>query len=109
EYQEVIAMLHEHGLSTWGSFVFGFDDDDPEVFERTAEFGISMKLTMALFAMLTPYPQTRLYSRLKAEGRLTDELWWLGHDHDQGSPYFVPKRMSREALRDGWQRAWRLF
>ncbi|HEY3494465.1 MAG TPA: radical SAM protein [Polyangiaceae bacterium] len=109
QYREVLDMLHEHGISTWGSFVFGFDTDDPEVFERTAEFGIEMKLTMALFAMLTPYPATQLYRRLKAEGRLTDERWWLGGQHDTGSPYFLPKRMTREALHEGWQRAWQRF
>lgn len=109
EYREVLDMLHDHGISTWGSFVFGFDTDDPEVFERTAEFGIEMKLTMALYAMLTPYPGTKLYNRLKAEGRLTDERWWLGGDHDAGSPYFTPARMTREQLREGWQRAWQKF
>jgi len=109
QYREVMEMLHEHGISTWGSFVFGFDTDDPEVFDRTAEFGIEMKLTMALYAMLTPYPATQLYRRLKAEGRLTDERWWLGAHHDAGSPYFVPKRMTRDALREGWQRAWQRF
>ena len=41
-------------------------------FDRTVEFGIDAKLTMALFAILTPYPGTALYRRLKAEGRLTD-------------------------------------
>ena len=109
EYREVIDMLHEHGISTWGSFVFGFDTDDPEVFERTAEFGIEMQLTMALYAILTPYPGTRLYKRLRAEQRLTDEHWWLGGDHDAGSPYFIPARMTRETLREGWQRAWQRF
>src|SRR5207247_723005 len=81
--------------STWGSFVFGFDTDDLEVFDRTVEFGIQMKLTMALYAILTPYPGTQLYRRLKAEVRLTDERWWLRRDHDAGSPYFTPTRMSR--------------
>src|SRR4029453_1748878 len=46
EYKETIDMLHEHGISVWGSFVFGFDTDDPEVFDRTVEFGIKMQLTM---------------------------------------------------------------
>lgn len=109
EYREVLDMLHEHGISTWGSFVFGFDTDDPEVFDRTAEFGIDMRLTMALYAILTPYPGTQLYRRLTAEGRLTDPRWWLGGDHDAGSPYFVPARMTREQLREGWQRAWQRF
>lgn len=109
QYQEVMSMLHEHGISTWGSFVFGFDTDDKEVFDRTVEFGIDMKLTMALFAQLTPYPGTALYRRLKAEKRLTDERWWLRRDHDAGSPYFVPAKMTREELREGWVRAWKRF
>ncbi len=109
QYREVMEMLHEHGISTWGSFVFGFDTDDLEVFDRTVEFGVAMQLTMALFAILTPYPGTALYRRLKAEKRLTDERWWLRRDHDAGSPYFVPTRMSREDLREGWVRAWKRF
>jgi radical SAM superfamily enzyme YgiQ (UPF0313 family) len=108
-YAEIVSRLHDYGISTWGSFVFGFDTDDSEVFERTVEFGIQAKLTMALFAILTPYPGTRLYRRLAEEGRLTDERWWLRPDHDAGSPYFVPKRMTREQLREGWMRAWQRF
>jgi radical SAM superfamily enzyme YgiQ (UPF0313 family) len=109
QYAEVMEMLHEHGISTWGSFVFGFDTDDKEVFDRTVDFGVQMQLTMALFAILTPYPGTQLYRRLKAEGRLTDDRWWLRRDHDAGSPYFQPTRMSREELREGWVRAWKRF
>jgi radical SAM superfamily enzyme YgiQ (UPF0313 family) len=100
-------MLHDHGISVWGSFVFGFDTDDPEVFERTVEFAIDMKLTMASFAVLTPYPGTQLYRRLLAERRLVDPQWWLRDDVSRGHPYFVPKRMTREVLRDGWACAWR--
>ena len=109
QYREIIEMLHEHGISTWGSFVFGFDTESKEVFDRTTELAIDMKLTMALFAILTPYPGTRLYRRLAEEGRLTDEKWWLGYDHDAGSPYYEPKHMSRTELREGWARAWKRF
>lgn len=109
QYKEIMDMLHDHGISTWGSFVFGFDTDSPDVFDRTVEFGIEMKLTMALYAILTPYPGTALYRRLLTEGRLTDPKWWLGTDHDAGSPYYEPARMSREQLREGWVRAWKDF
>src|SRR5262245_24802211 len=109
QYKDVLDMLHDHGISTWGSFVFGFDTDDREVFDRTVEFGIEMKLTMALYAILTPYPGTQLYNRLKAERRLTDDRWWLRADHDAGSPYYAPTRMTREELREGWMRAWTKF
>jgi radical SAM superfamily enzyme YgiQ (UPF0313 family) len=109
EYRETIEMLHEHGISVWGSFVFGFDTDDPEVFDRTVAFGIDMRLTMASFAILTPYPGTQLYRRLEAEGRLTNPRWWLRPDHVAGHPYYVPARMKPEQLREGWLRAWRGF
>ncbi len=109
QYLDVVQMLHEHGISTWGSFVFGFDTDDKECFDRTVELAIRMQLTLASFALLTPYPGTALYRRLRAEGRLTDPRWWLRRDHDAGSPYFEPARMSREELREGWVRAWKRF
>jgi radical SAM superfamily enzyme YgiQ (UPF0313 family) len=109
QYREVIDMLHGHGISVWGSFVFGFDTDTLSVFDRTVEEAIAMKLTMASFAILTPYPGTPLYKRLLREGRLTDRQWWLRQDHDQGSPYYTPKQMTREQLKEGWVRAWTSF
>jgi len=109
DYREVVAQLHAHGIATWGSFVFGFDTDNLEVFERTAEFAIEAQLTIASFAILTPYPATKLYRRLAAEGRLTDPRWWLRKNHDADSPYFTPKSMTREQLHEGWQRAWKKF
>jgi radical SAM superfamily enzyme YgiQ (UPF0313 family) len=109
QYREVIEMLHEHGISVWGSFVFGFDTDDPEVFDRTVEFAIETRLTMATFAMLCPYPGTALYRRLAAEGRLTDPAWWLRPDHEDTGPHFRPAQLTPQQLRDGWVRAWERF
>ena len=80
-------MLHEHGISVWGSFVFGFDTDDPEVFDRTVEFAIEMKLTMANFAMLTPVPRHGALPPPRApRGGSPTRSWWLREDHDAGSP-----------------------
>jgi radical SAM superfamily enzyme YgiQ (UPF0313 family) len=109
QYKETIDMLLEHGISVWGSFVFGFDTDDPEVFDRTVEFAIDMKLTMASFALLCPYPGTALYRRLEAEGRLTDPRWWLRSDHETTGPFYTPTHFSPEGLREGWMRAWNRF
>jgi radical SAM superfamily enzyme YgiQ (UPF0313 family) len=107
KYQDVVRMLSDHGIAVWGSFVFGLDDDGGDSFMRTVDFCVDSKMTMALFALLTPYPGTRLYKRLKEEDRLTKDRWWLSPDHDTGAPFFEPKRMSRDALRAGWVRAWR--
>jgi radical SAM superfamily enzyme YgiQ (UPF0313 family) len=107
KYAEVVRMLADHGIAVWGSFVFGLDEDTRDAFDRTVDFCVESKLTMALFAMLTPYPGTRLYKRLKEEGRLSRDRWWLAQDHDQTMPFYEPKNLTRDELRAGWVRAWR--
>lgn len=107
KYREVVKMLSDHGIAVWGSFVFGLDDDTGDSFLRTVDFCVESKITMALFALLTPYPGTRLYKRLKEENRLTKDAWWLSSDHDTGAPFYQPKHLSREELRAGWVKAWR--
>jgi radical SAM superfamily enzyme YgiQ (UPF0313 family) len=109
EYREIIDALHRYGIAISGSFIFGFDEDDPTVFEKTASFAIQTKLFSAVFMILTPYPETALYERLKSEGRLIQDQWWLLEKPEDSAPHFVPKRMSGDTLREGWKRAWKEF
>jgi len=109
EYQEIIESIHRHGIAICGSFVFGFDEDDPSVFEETVSFAIQTKLFSAVFMILTPYPGTALYHRVKNEGRLVQDQWWLLEKPEDSAPYFLPMKMSKEALREGWKRAWKEF
>lgn len=107
QYREVVRCLSDHGIAVWGSFIFGLDGDAPDAFERTVDFCIEAKIAVAVFSLLTPYPGTALYKRLKTEGRLTKDAWWLSSDHDTDAPFYHPANVSREALRAGWVRAWR--
>ena len=109
EYREIIESLHRHGIAICGSFVFGFDEDDLSVFEETVSFSIQTKLFLAIFMILTPYPETAFYHRVKNEGRLVQDQWWLLEKPEDSAPYFLPRKMSAEALREGWKRAWKEF
>ena len=55
-----------------GSFVFGLDHDDKDVFRRTVDWGIEHSITTATFHVLTPYPGTRLFQQM--EPRWTDYI-----------------------------------
>jgi len=105
-YYEVVRRLADAGVAVWGSFVFGLDGDDIDSLTRTVDFCIDAKLTVALFALLTPYPGTRLYDRLLHEDRLVSPTWWLDPAHEKLSPFFEPRHMSRSTLRDAWVHAW---
>jgi len=109
EYREIIESLHRHGIAICGAFIFGFDEDDPSVFEETASFAIRTKLFSAVFMILTPYPETDFYHRMKNEGRLGQDRWWLMERQEDFAPHFLPMKMSGEALREGWKKAWKEF
>ncbi len=101
-YADVIEAFHQRGIAMEGNFVFGFDDDCDDVFDNTARFVIQAGVDLPQFHLLTPYPDTALYRRLQAEGRIVDRDW---SHYDNASyehlPVFRPKRLSREALREG--------
>jgi radical SAM superfamily enzyme YgiQ (UPF0313 family) len=109
EYREIIDVLHRFGITIWASFIFGFDEDDPSIFEETVAFAIRAKLFSVVFALLTPYPETSFYQRVKREGRLVEDRWWLLDRPDESAPYFIPKKMSGEVLRECWKKAWKDF
>jgi radical SAM superfamily enzyme YgiQ (UPF0313 family) len=109
EYREIIQSLHQFGIAICGSFVFGFDEDDLSVFEETVSFAIQTKLFSAVFMILTPYPGTTFYHRVKNEGRLVQDQWWLSERPEDSAPHFLPKKMNAESLREGWKRAWKEF
>ena len=109
EYREIIDTLHRFGIAICGSFVFGFDEDDPSVFEKTVSFSIQTKLFLAIFMILTPYPETAFYHRIKNEGRLVQDQWWLLKNPEDSAPHFLPKKMTGQALREGWKKAWKEF
>ncbi len=103
-YAEVVQKLHDHGIGIQGCFVFGFDNDDDSVFERTAEFVDRTKIDLPRYAIATPFPGTGLFRRLKAQGRLLHQRWDL---YDVEHVVFQPRRMSPERLQEGLQWSWR--
>jgi len=109
EYREIVESLHRFGIAICGAFIFGFDEDDPSVFEKTVSFAIKAKLFSAVFMILTPYPETAFYHRVKKEGRLVQDQWWLSEKPEDSAPHFLPTKMSAETLREGWKRAWKEF
>jgi len=69
-YRKIIEKIHDYGISVVAGFIFGNDEDDKDVFKRTAEFVIESKLDGAQYTMATPLPGTDLFNRLWKEGRI---------------------------------------
>lgn len=107
EYAQRVEVFHRNGVQVNGSFVLGFDEDRPDVFETTVEWIERQRLECATFHILTPYPGTPLFDEMAREGRLLHKNWEL---YDTGHVVFRPKHMTPKQLADGY--AWcyrRLF
>lgn len=106
DYEAAIRRVHDLGIMANASFVFGLDDDGPDVFDRTVTWAVSQSIETATFHIMTPYPGTALHDRVTAEGRITDIDW----DHyDTRHVVYRPLRMTADDLLDGYRRAYRDF
>lgn len=104
KFARVVERLHEHGIALQGCFVFGLDHDGPDVFLRTAEFAVQARIDLPRFAIVTPFPNTGLYKRFEAEGRILTRNWEL---YDGQHVVFRPAKLSVEELQQGTEVAWK--
>jgi radical SAM superfamily enzyme YgiQ (UPF0313 family) len=103
DFYEAMRRFHGEGFGILGSFVFGFDYENKDVFEQTLEFIMRCRMDVVQLRILTPYPGTRLYKRLLSEGRLFVRDWWLrGYPPD--TLLFQPKGMTADKLISGFAR-----
>jgi radical SAM superfamily enzyme YgiQ (UPF0313 family) len=104
-YLEAIEKIQSRGISVCGCFIVGLDADTPEIFDELREFIDRSRLLEVQITLLTPFPGTRLYQRLLAEGRLLYPGAW-----DRCTLFdlnFRPRGMSVEQLEEGVMQLWR--
>jgi radical SAM superfamily enzyme YgiQ (UPF0313 family) len=106
DYNAVADRLHSLGIMINGSFVFGMDDDDDDVFHRTVAWAIDRGITTATFHIQTPYPGTRLHARMVREGRILTSDWNL---YDTRHVVYRPAKLKPEALKEGYDWAYHAF
>lgn len=101
DYARRLAMVRDQGIMVYATFVFGYDGDTADVFERTYDFAMEHKFCLVNFNHLNPFPGTRLYKRLRSEGRLLSERWWIDPRYRFGDVVFEPRGMTARQLSDG--------
>ncbi len=96
---EAVKTIQRHGMEVMGGFIIGFDSDPPNIFDSQIRFIQTSGVAKAMIGLLNAIPGTRLYERLKKEGRL---LPGCTGDNTDGSLNFIPK-MDRKKLEEGYQ------
>lgn len=103
-YREATRRLHDGRVSVLGTFMLGFDEEEPEDMAATLDFIDEAGVDIPRFAVLTPFPGSELFAELDREGRiLTRDLRLYDTQH----VVFRPARRSPEALQAELHAAWR--
>jgi radical SAM superfamily enzyme YgiQ (UPF0313 family) len=98
EYSNAIQKIQSYGIIVSGCFIFGFDHDGLDIFEKTVKFTNDTNIYTALLNILTPYPGTELRNRLEKEGRILNSDW---SNYNCLNTVFSPKNMTPEDLKQG--------
>jgi radical SAM superfamily enzyme YgiQ (UPF0313 family) len=104
EYKYIIELLRSINVVLMGCFIFGFDEDQLDVFKKTVDFANEYKVDIPRYAVYTPYPGTEAFRRLTAEDRILHHFW---QHYDTQHVVFQPKNMSPRQLDEGFRWAFR--
>jgi len=97
---EDVKRLQRAGIEVQAGFIVGFDHDTPSIFDRQIAFIQQSGIVTAMVGILEALPGTRLFERLRGEGRLSGQTTG---DNVDGTTNIIP-RMSLDALCEGYQR-----
>ena len=96
---ETVKTLQRAGLEVMGGFIVGFDSDRQDIFKQQFDFIQRSGVVTAMVGLLSALPQTRLYHRLKKEGRLEADSTG---NNTEAVLNFKPK-LNREFLQSGYR------
>ncbi|MFQ5805487.1 MAG: B12-binding domain-containing radical SAM protein [Phycisphaerae bacterium] len=69
-YRELVNGFHRAGIAIFGAFIIGSDQDTPETVADIALAAVKLGVDIIQITNLTPLPDTKMFDRYKAEGRL---------------------------------------
>jgi len=102
EYKDAIRTIQSHGVTVNGCFIVGLDGQGASVFDKIYDFVRETELYEVQITILTAFPGTALYDRLKTSGRLVEPTNWKKCTLFDLN--FRPQGMTGEELREGFHR-----
>jgi len=100
QYKEAIRTIQSHGITVNGCFIIGLDGQTTAVFDDIYRFVRDAELYEVQITILTPFPGTALYERLKKANRLIEPTNWKKCTLFDLN--FRPLEMTGQELRDGF-------
>ncbi len=101
-----IKRLRDHGIAIEGTILLGTDNQDEDYIKRLVDYLLEIKVDMAEFTVLTPFPHSPIREQFEKEGRILSNNWL---DYTADKVVFQPKHMTPEKLQELYYYAWDTF
>jgi len=75
KYEENLRKMRRAGINVVGAFIFGFEQDTLESFDRVYDFAMENRLAMVNTGIMTPFPGTEVFEKARAENKIFDYDW----------------------------------
>ncbi len=95
-----VNIIQEYGMEVTAGFIVGFDNDTPNIFQRQVDFIQKSGIITAMVGLLNAPRLSKLYKRLKNEGRIIDSFTGDNTDYSMN---FIPV-MDKKVLLEGYQK-----
>jgi radical SAM superfamily enzyme YgiQ (UPF0313 family) len=104
--KERVKRYHDHGIGVEGTILLGLDNQTEDDIKRLIDFLLEIKLDLAEFTVMTPFPHTKAWDDLLRQGRIFDRDW---NNFNAGQVVFTPKNITPERLQELYEYAWKTF
>ncbi len=101
-----VKRLQDRGIGVEGTIILGMDEQDEDSVKRLVDFLLEIKLDLAEFTILTPFPHTPVRESLQKEGRILSNDW---NQYTGGQVVYQPAKMTPTKLQDLYYYAWDSF
>ncbi len=101
-----VKRLQDRGIGVEGTIILGMDEQDEDSVKRLVDFLLEIKLDLAEFTILTPFPHTPVRESLQKEGRILSNDW---NQYTGGQVVYQPAKMTPAKLQDLYYYAWDTF
>jgi len=101
-----VKRLQDRGIGVEGTIILGMDEQDEDYIKRLVDFLLEIKLDLAEFTILTPFPHTPARDALQKEGRILSNDW---NQYTGGQVVYRPAQMTPTKLQDLYYYAWDTF
>jgi radical SAM superfamily enzyme YgiQ (UPF0313 family) len=109
QIEGMFRLCRKAGIKTLAYFIIGFPEDSRETIKQTVDFAIRLNPAYVQFALMNPYPGTKIYEEYRDKKLFADDSGYYCYVGENANTPVRTVYMTREELLSEYKSAIRRF